>query len=172
MKTTCVMGIILVMAATAACGMECNGPILVPGSTVDTCGSCSTNPPGCPGSTIVRNDYYRCGGTGYYGCDSGSGTVGYNNLCIVTPNFLALALLWSAYEDCQRDKNRNHPWPTECVRGDSPTLWCAWNTCSAGTSGGTPITATVLTGLGSEGCYLANRGKPSSEIVAARASVR
>jgi hypothetical protein len=176
LKTMFALGIVAGLAAVSANAQEgCDGPVLVPGYTAGSCncvnstsGSGSSGGSGScqPSSGTVgyRNDYYTCGGSGYTSCSSESATVGYVNPgCVDTPNTSALVTLEDAYADCIRLNNGTYNPPITCT----PPQFCDWNTCSMATSGGTPITANVVDGLGdNNGCMLAKLQKsPSKSVV-------
>ncbi len=151
MKTILLVGImagVATVSAKAQDGGGCDGPVLVAGSTVNTC-DCDNTTQGCTGSTTVRNGYYHCGGSGFTYCFQSDDTIGYSNMpCTETHDTDKLWLLQEAYDDCQRDKDKYDP-PRTCP----PIQYCDWNTCSAGTTGGTAITAQVIDNLGDEnGC--------------------
>lgn len=134
----------LTVASIGASEGQCDGPVLSPGSSSDTC-HCSNTPPNCSGSSTVRNDYYHCGGSGYWSCMEQSEVVGYSNRpCVETADTWALFIAQSAYDDCMRDQARNHPVPIPCI----PPRYCDWHTCTAGTSGGQPIVRQVEWWLG------------------------
>ena len=164
MKIMHVMGIIAGLAVVSAKAQEegCDGPILVGGSTVNSCGPCSATEPHCPGSTTVRNDYYRCGGSGFTSCSSMNDTVGQSGMpCTLTSDYNALVILQLAYDDCLSDQYKYDP-PRICT----PPQFCQWNTCSAGTTGGTPIVAQVVYSLGNyTGCMIAKHQKSSSPSI-------
>jgi hypothetical protein len=90
-----------------------------------------------------------------------SDTIGYSGMpCTDTMDLNALVLLQEAYDDCVRHNN-GYP-PQKCT----PPQFCQWNTCSAGTTGGTPITAQVLFDIGDfTGCVIARLQEPPSPSV-------
>jgi len=170
MKGMFLVGLISGMVAAGAVKAQeaaCDGPVFVPGSTVDTC-DCDEEEEKCVGSTTVRNDYYTCGGGGYYGCDSMNDTIGYSGMpCTDRMDVGILAILQMAYEDCLIDQDES---PVDPPRECEPPEYCDWNFCDAGTTGGTPITAQVLSGLGASGCHVADTQDSKHLLVVRMAS--
>ena len=167
--TMAMFGIVAAIAAVSAKAQEgCDGPVLVTGYLATTCGLCYESVPHCLGSTTVRNDYLRCGGSGYTSCSSMNDTVGHWCMpCTETPDYIKAAQILSAYTDCQCKNNSDPPpIPVEC----HPLQFCGtygYITCSVGTTGGTPMTAQVLYSLGDyTGCIIAKLQKsPSPSVV-------
>jgi hypothetical protein len=161
MKIMFAVGITAGLAVGSAAG--CDGPVLTPGSSVNTCGPCSTNSPTCPGFTSVRNDYYHCGGSGFTYCSQSNQTVGQSHMPCSTSTDMAL---WTRmvllYQDCLTDQKHNDPSRT-CPYPDI----CVATTCSAGTAGGYPIVFAAVSDLGDyDGCMLAKLQKsPSPSVV-------
>jgi hypothetical protein len=121
----------------------CDGPVLVAGSFVNTCGTCLDTAPHCPGYTDRRDDYCKCGGSGCTYCSESFDTVGNLGMpCTDTPNVAEGERLQGLYEDCLIDAGK-------------------------GTTGGTPIIATKLSALGDyDGCMLAKlQESPSPSVV-------
>ena len=137
-----------------------DGPVFHAGSNPSSCGRCVFGT--CPGMTYTLNSYYSCGGTGYYGCDSMNQTVGQAAMpCTVTFSSTAWALAQANYQACITGPSQNQP-PGGCVAPDI----CNYTTCSDGTTGGTPIVRSVVSGLGDSGCYLAMITQPATRSVA------
>jgi len=149
MKIILVVGIIAGLAAVSAKAQEgCDGPVLVSGMTVNTCGTCSGGT--CPGSTGVRNDYYECGGSGFTYCSQMNATVGYSQMpCTSAFNSAQWVLDNEYYQDCLTDQKHNDP-SRNCPK---PQL-CDYITCSPGTTGGQPIILPIVYDLGdNNGCW-------------------
>lgn len=143
----------------------CDGPVLKSGSSVDTCGICVDG--ACPGFTSVRNDYYHCGGSGFTWCSQSNQTVGQSHMpCTVTFNSTGYAVAKALYDNCN---SQVPPPPGGC--GLPPSV-CTFTTCSAGTTGGSPIIFPVVDGLG-DPCTIAKLLKfsPSSVVQLAMSSL-
>jgi hypothetical protein len=142
----------------------CDGPVLVAGSFVNTCGTCLDTAPHCPGYTDRRDDYCKCGGSGYTYCSESFDTVGNLGMpCTDTPNVAEGERLQGLYEDCLIDAGKGNVPYSSC----HAPVYSDWHTCSAGTTGGTPIIATKLSALGDyDGCMLAKlQESPSPSVV-------
>ena len=163
MKIMFVVGIIAGLAVVSAKAQEgCNGPVFVPGSATGSC-NCSPTPPNCSGGPVtVRNDYSRCGGTGFTYCHSMNDTIGYSGMpCVGRFDLGILVTLQLAYGDCIVDHQHNDP-----NRVCTPPQYCQWNFCEPSTSGGSPITASVLYELGSSPCGIVKLQRfPSPSVV-------
>lgn len=138
---------------------SCDGPVLKLGSSVNTCGPCDSTliiggpAARCPGVTGYRNNYYHCGGDGFYSCSERQKTVGQSWMPCTTTSvsggLAQFALDYTSHLQAVQSCNGN----IACViLLGSPPSPCSYIACAAGTTGGTPIIFPVLETLGSDGC--------------------
>jgi hypothetical protein len=85
--------------------------------------------------------------------------------CTVTINLAAAVAIQQAYEDCRIDCQHGNVECSSC----HPLQTCGtygWHTCSSGTTGGSPITAPTVSGLG-DACNweYARHDQPSSVTI-------
>lgn len=165
MKILLAVGIIAgLMVSDEARG--CDGPVFVAGSTTGSCSCISSASPCSGGPVTVRNEYYKCGGDGSESCSEMNDTIGRSGIpCVATFDVGILATLQSAYEDCLVDCDRHSVVPyVPCSSCQQPTF-CQWNFCNLSTTGGSPITASVLYELGDSPCGMARLQKSPSPSV-------
>lgn len=160
-RAVCVLALMLAGWGTASRAVAsetvCDGPVLKPGSSFDSCGPKSPEG-GCPGFTSVRNDYFHCGGSGFSYCNQATATVGQSHMpCTQTVNMTGYILAYSLWQTCSQN-----PPPQGC--GSVPLLR-DYVTCSAGSTGGSPIQFPVVTELGDD-CVIAKLQRPPSASVA------
>lgn len=145
----------------------CDGPVFVAGSTTGSCSCISSASPCSGGPVTVRNDYYKCGGSGFTYCNAMDDTIGRSGIpCVETADWNALWTLQALYDDCLVDCDRHDVVPyVPCSSCRLPTF-CDWNFCNLSTTGGSPITAPVLYELGDSPCGIAKLQKsPSPSVV-------
>lgn len=171
-KIMLAVGIIAGLAVLSAKAQEgCNGPVFVPGFTTGTCACANTIPIGsgnCSSGTVtVRNDYTRCGGSGFTYCHEMNDTVGRASMpCVQTMNLPELTRLEMLYRDCLVDCDRHNVVPYVPCSSCYEPRFCDWNSCNTDTTGGSPITALVLYELGESPCGMAKLQKyPSPSVI-------
>jgi hypothetical protein len=155
-KLILVLGMVLGLADNVRSQEGCDGPVLKPGSSGNSCGGCSLGV--CTGYTSVRNDYTHCGGMGYTYCSQSDQTVGQSHMpCTKTFDSVAWAIDQALYQECISRQGS----------GCFPPSLCDYTTCSAGTTGGSPIIFPVLDDLGDTvDCgYASIAPRPSSSLV-------
>jgi hypothetical protein len=163
------MGIVaglVVVPAKARAG--CDGPVLVHGGAIVSCGGCVTTVPHCSGTTTFYDDYYVCGGSGYDSCDTAPNmTIGkYAVPCIAQTDVGCVGTLWTAYNDCLIDAAHGNVPYSSCHNPNDADQYCICTSCVTSTSGGSPLTGTAMSGLGEyTGCTLAKLQKSPSPSV-------
>lgn len=162
--TLCLVAVLGIFSALAQEG--CNGPKLVPGSSVDTCGPCSesgANSSACPGVTGYRNDYTACGGILFSSCTTSNQIVGWSWMPCTISGLASYNAAIAVYNGCVTGCGGN----LECVATFCTyPKRCDYVTCSSGTTGGTPIVMPVVGTLGDfNGCVAINNARKAQPIV-------
>lgn len=165
MKIMFAIGTVAALAGVSATAQEggCNGPVSVPGSVTGSC-TCNNTEPHCTGGPVTRrDDYTRCGSTGYTYCHTMNATIGRSGIpCVGSFNSGTYDTLYSLWQDCLLDCSKGN---VDCSSCHQP-VFCDWNFCTESTTGGTPIVAQVLYELGNyTGCtYAKLQDSPPSVV--------
>lgn len=158
------VGIIAGLAVASAKAQEgCAGPVFVAGSTTGSC-NCSPTAPHCTGGPVTRrDDYTRCGSTGYTYCHTMSATIGRSGIpCVASFSPGTYDTLYSLWQDCLLDCSKGN---VDCSSCHAP-VFCDWNFCTESTTGGTPIVVQVLYELGDyTGCGYAKLQESPPSVV-------